>query len=397
MVSATVVRLLTQKFAPLRLPIANGGFAKNEVVLDTPVVLAPMAGITNSAFRTLCREQGAGLFVSEMVTARALIERHPETLRLITPGVGESPRSVQLYAVDPKVTALAVKMLMEENLADHIDLNFGCPVPKVTRRGGGSALPFKQTLFSQIVTSAVNAAKPFGVPVTIKMRIGIDEDHATYFTAAKAAADAGVAWVALHARYASQMYEGQADWSAIAKLVEFMEPTGVPVLGNGDIWSGKDGVRMMEETGCAGVVVGRGCLGRPWLFADLVAAFNGDESKATPTLFEVSKVIMRHGQLLVEFFEAEGRAMRDLRKHMAWYLKGFRVPRELRSKFGMVSSLGELEWLLNQLEDQPYPGEVAESPRGRSSHGRPVHLPDGWLEDPFEIPAITIDDSVSGG
>ena len=366
-------------------------------MLDTPVVLAPMAGITNSAFRTLCREQGAGLFVSEMVTARALIERHPETLRLITPGVGESPRSVQLYAVDPKVTALAVKMLMEENLADHIDLNFGCPVPKVTRRGGGSALPFKQTLFSQIVSSAVNAAKPFGVPVTIKMRIGIDEDHATYFTAAKAAADAGVAWVALHARYASQMYEGQADWSAIAKLVEFMEPTGVPVLGNGDIWSGKDGVRMMEETGCAGVVVGRGCLGRPWLFADLVAAFNGDESKATPTLFEVSKVIMRHGQLLVEFFEAEGRAMRDLRKHMAWYLKGFRVPRELRSKFGMVSSLGELEWLLNQLEDQPYPGEVAESPRGRSSHGRPVHLPDGWLEDPFEIPAITIDYSVSGG
>ena len=397
MVSPTVVRLLTQKFAPLRLPIANGGFANNEVVLDTPVVLAPMAGITNSAFRTLCREQGAGLFVSEMVTARALIERHPETLRLITPGVGESPRSVQLYAVDPKVTALAVKMLMEENLADHIDLNFGCPVPKVTRRGGGSALPFKQTLFSQIVSSAVNAAKPFGVPVTIKMRIGIDEDHATYFTAAKAAADAGVAWVALHARYASQMYEGQADWSAIPKLVEFMEPTGVPVLGNGDIWSGKDGVRMMEETGCAGVVVGRGCLGRPWLFADLVAAFNGDESKATPTLFEVSKVIMRHGQLLVEFFEAEGRAMRDLRKHMAWYLKGFRVPRELRSKFGMVSSLGELEWLLNQLEDQPYPGEVAESPRGRSSHGRPVHLPDGWLEDPFEIPAITIDDSVSGG
>ena len=397
MVSPTVAGLLTKSFAPLRLPIANGGFANNEVVLDTPVVLAPMAGITNSAFRTLCREQGAGLFVSEMVTARALIERHPETLRLITPGKGETPRSVQLYAVDPKVTELAVKMLMEENLADHIDLNFGCPVPKVTRRGGGSALPFKQTLFSQIVSSAVKAAKPFGVPVTIKMRIGIDEDHATYFTAAKAAADAGVAWVALHARYASQMYEGHADWSAIAKLVEFMAPTGVPVLGNGDIWSGQDGVAMMEETGCAGVVVGRGCLGRPWLFADLVAAFNGDSTKVTPSLFEVRKIMMRHGELLVEFFEAEGRAMRDLRKHMAWYLKGFRVPRELRSKFGMVSSLGELEWLLNQLEDQPYPSEVADSPRGRSSHGRPVHLPDGWLNDPFEIPAITIDDSVSGG
>ncbi|CAN2241915.1 COG0042 tRNA-dihydrouridine synthase [actinobacterium SCGC AAA044-D11] len=367
------------------------------MVLDTPVVLAPMAGITNSAFRTLCREQGAGLFVSEMVTARALIERHPETMRLITPGKGETPRSVQLYAVDPRVTAMAVKLLMEENLADHIDLNFGCPVPKVTRRGGGSALPYKQTLFSQIVSAAVNAAKPFGVPVTVKMRIGIDPQNETYLTAAKAAADAGVAWVALHGRYASQMYEGKADWSAISRLVEHLAPTGVPVLGNGDIWSGADGVRMMNETGCAGVVVGRGCLGRPWLFADLVAAFSGSDSRITPSLFEVRDVMFRHGELLVEFFEAEGRAMRDLRKHMAWYLKGFRVPRELRSKFGMVASLGELEYLLSQLEDQSYPVEVGESPRGRTSHGRPVHLPDGWLEDPFEIPEITIDDSVSGG
>jgi nifR3 family TIM-barrel protein len=385
------------KTAPLKLPIANGNFVNNEVVLDTPVVLAPMAGITNSAFRTLCREQGAGLFVSEMVTARALIERHPETLRLITPGKGETPRSVQLYAVDPKVTQLAVKMLVEENLADHIDMNFGCPVPKVTRRGGGSALPFKQTLFYNIVKSAVDAAKPYGVPVTIKMRIGIDEEHETYFTAAKAAADVGVSWVALHARFASQLYEGNADWSAIAKLVEFMDGTGVPVLGNGDIWSGADGVRMMNETGCAGVVVGRGCLGRPWLFRDLVSAFNGDNTKVEPTLFEVREIMRRHATLLMEFFEQEGRAMRDLRKHMAWYLKGFTVNRELRSRFGMVASFGELEHLLAKLEDQPYPSAVAEGPRGRKSHGRPVHLPENWLADPFEIPAITIDDSVSGG
>jgi len=227
MASAAVVGLLKKNFAPLRLPIANGNFANNEVVLDAPVVLAPMAGITNSAFRTLCREQGAGLFVSEMVTARALIEKHPETLRLITPGKGESPRSVQLYGVDPKVVGLAVTMLMEENLADHIDLNFGCPVPKVTRKGGGAALPYKKTLFSNIVQSAVNAAKPFGVPVTVKMRVGIDHDHPTFLDAAKAAADAGVAWVALHARYASQLYEGKADWSQISRLVEHLAPTGV--------------------------------------------------------------------------------------------------------------------------------------------------------------------------
>ena len=388
--------MLTQ-VKPLRLPISNGQFANNEVVLDTPVVLAPMAGITNSAFRTLCREQGAGLFVSEMVTARALIERHPETMRLITPGKGETPRSVQLYAVDPVVVGKAITMLMEENLADHIDLNFGCPVPKVTRRGGGAALPFKRKLFSAIVESSVKSAAPYGVPVTVKMRVGIDSDHHTYLEAGKSAADAGVAWVALHARTAEQMYEGQADWSAIARLVEHMAPTGVPVLGNGDIWSGADGVRMVNETGCAGVVVGRGCLGRPWLFADLVSAFKGEASPAGPTLFEVRQIMLRHGQLLVEFFESEGRAMRDFRKHMAWYLKGFSVPRQLRANFGMVSSLSELEHLLGQLEEQQYPVDIADAPRGRRSHGRSVHLPDGWLDDPDEFASISIDDAVSGG
>jgi len=388
--------MLTQ-VKPLRLPISNGQFANNEVVLDTPVVLAPMAGITNSAFRTLCREQGAGLFVSEMVTARALIERHPETMRLITPGKGETPRSVQLYAVDPVVVGKAITMLMEENLADHIDLNFGCPVPKVTRRGGGAALPFKRKLFSAIVESSVKSAAPYGVPVTVKMRVGIDSDHHTYLEAGKSAADAGVAWVALHARTAEQMYEGQADWSAIARLVEHMAPTGVPVLGNGDIWSGADGVRMVNETGCAGVVVGRGCLGRPWLFADLVNAFKGEASLAGPTLFEVRQIMLRHGQLLVEFFESEGRAMRDFRKHMAWYLKGFSVPRQLRANFGMVSSLSELEHLLGQLEEQQYPVDIADAPRGRRSHGRSVHLPDGWLDDPDEFASISIDDAVSGG
>ena len=388
--------MLTQP-APLRLPIANGGFVNNEVVLDTPVVLAPMAGITNSAFRTLCREQGAGLFVSEMVTARALIERHPETLRLITPGKGESPRSVQLYAVDPVVVSKAITMLMEENLADHIDLNFGCPVPKVTRRGGGAALPYKRRLFENIVKASVDAAKPFGVPVTVKMRVGIDSDHHTYLDAAMAAANAGVAWVALHARTAEQMYDGEADWSKITALVEHLKLTGVPVLGNGDIWSGEDGARMMAQTGCAGVVVGRGCLGRPWLFADLVRSLRGDSTKSEPSLAEVREIMIRHGHLLVEFFEAEGRAMRDLRKHMAWYLKGFTVAREIRSSLGMVASLGELEHLLAQIDDQPYPTSVSEAPRGRKSHGRKPTLPDGWLNDPDEIPAITIDDSVSGG
>jgi tRNA-dihydrouridine synthase len=229
------------------------------------------------------------------------------------------------------------------------------------------------------------------------MRVGIDSDHETFLGAAKSAADAGAAWVALHARTAWQMYEGSADWSRIAELVEYLKPTGVPVLGNGDIWSGADGRAMMEQTGCAGVVVGRGCLGRPWLFADLVAALNGSDEKITPDLFQIRDVLRRHAQLLIEYFESEGRAMRDLRKHMAWYLKGFTINREVRSALGMVASYGELVWLTDQFENQPYPIAIAEIPRGRKSHGRAVTLPDGWLVDPDEIPAITIDDSVSGG
>jgi len=388
MVSATTTRLLK----PLTLPLATG-----DHLIDPPVVLAPMAGITNAPFRMLCREQGAGLFVSEMVTARALIERRPETLRMIEPGKGEWPRSVQLYSVDPHTMRAAVTMLGKENLVDHIDMNFGCPVPKVTRKGGGAALPYKRNLFSAIVGAAVEAAKPFGIPVTVKMRIGIDSDHETYLEAATSAANLGVAWVALHARTAQQMYEGKADWSAITQLVEHLKPTGVPVLGNGDIWSGADGLAMVAETGCAGVVVGRGCLGRPWLFADLVAAFSGTESKALPSLFEVREVMYRHGELIVDYFENEDRGCRDLRKHMAWYLKGFRVNSELRRQFGMVGSLAELRGLLDQLDDQPYPVEVSEKPRGRTSHGRPVTLPDGWLLDPDEIVEIELEDMFSGG
>lgn len=389
---------------PLFLPIGNGHFEAGGVLLDPPVVLAPMAGITNAAFRTLCREQGAGLFVSEMVTARALIERNEETLRMIIPGEGESPRSVQLYATEGDSLGKAVSMIAREDLADHIDLNFGCPVPKVTRKGGGAALPFKQRLFSEIVRAAVDNAKPFGIPVTVKMRIGIDDEHETFLDAATIAAEAGVTWVALHARTAAQFYDGSAQWEKIAELVEHMKPLAIPVLGNGDIWSGDDGVRMMRETGCDGIVVGRGCLGRPWLFADLVRAFDAErnvdarrQSRPLPRLSQVSEVIWRHAELLTRYFGDESRACRDLRKHMAWYLKGFRVEGGLRPKFGMVASLAELRTLLDQLVDQPYPEEVGDAPRGRRSHQRSVALPAGWLDDSMELACVASDDAGSGG
>ncbi|PPG59324.1 tRNA dihydrouridine synthase DusB [Rathayibacter sp. AY1C7] len=345
--------------------------------LDAPVVLAPMAGITNTAFRRLCREFGNGLYVSEMITSRALVERTPESMRLIRHHPSESVRSIQLYGVDPVTVAEAVTMLVAEDRADHIDLNFGCPVPKVTRKGGGAALPWKLPLFRQIVEGAVKAAGD--VPLTVKMRKGIDPDHLTYLEAARAAEGAGVASIALHARTASEFYSGHADWSAIATLKETV--TSVPVLGNGDIWSAEDALRMMAETGCDGVVVGRGCLGRPWLFGDLAAGFAGSDERFRPSLGQVAEAFRRHAELLVDFFESEERGCRDIRKHVAWYFKGYAVGGDLRARLATVESLAQLDELLATLDwTQPYPGEAAEGQRGRAGSPKVPSLPDRWLE-----------------
>ncbi|WP_461029482.1 tRNA dihydrouridine synthase DusB, partial [Streptomyces sparsus] len=335
--------------------------------VQPPVVLAPMAGITNAPFRSLCREfsGGRGLFVSEMITSRALVERNEKTMQLVHFDADETPRSLQLYGVDPATVGKAVRMIAEEDLADHIDLNFGCPVPKVTRRGGGSALPYKRNLLREILREAVGGAG--GLPVTMKMRKGIDDDHLTYLDAGRIAAQEGVAAIALHGRTAAQHYGGTADWTAIARLKEAVPE--VPVLGNGDIWSAEDAVRMMRETGCDGVVVGRGCLGRPWLFGDLVAAFDGrgPAAYARPTLREVGDVMVRHARLLGEWLGDEARGVIDFRKHVAWYTKGFSVGSDLRRRLAVTSSLDALRELLDEAElDQPWPAG-ADGPRGRTS------------------------------
>jgi nifR3 family TIM-barrel protein len=361
-----------------------------------PVVLAPMAGITNIAFRRLCREYGAGLYVCEMVTTRALVERNPKTLRMVAFDAEESPRSLQLYGVDPSVTAAAVRMVVEEGLADHIDLNFGCPVPKVTRKGGGAALPWRRRLFARIVRAAVDAAG--GLPVTVKMRKGIDDDHLTYVEAGLAAQDAGAAWVALHGRTAAQRYSGTADWDAIATLKQALD---IPVLGNGDVWEATDALRMLDHTGADGVVIGRGCLGRPWLFADLAAAFDAPSrpgpARRLPRLGEVAATMRRHAELLSEWLGSELDGCTDFRKHVAWYLKGFPVGTELRRALAMVSSLGELDDLLGKLDqDAPFPAEILGRPRGRTNSPRRVALPDGWLDsrDDESVPAgAELDDS----
>jgi nifR3 family TIM-barrel protein len=374
--------------APLRL---------GNITVDTPVVLAPMAGVTNAAFRQLCREQGAGLYVCEMITSRGIVERDQKTMRMLQFDPGETVRSVQLYGVDPETMAAATEILAGEYGVGHVDLNFGCPVPKVTRKGGGAALPYKRDRLSAILRATVRAGERHGVPVTMKTRMGIDPDHLTYLDAGRIAEDAGCAAIALHGRTAQQAYSGVADWDAIAEL---KASVGIPVLGNGDIWEAADALRMVEHTGVDGVVIGRGCLGRPWLFRDLADAFAGLQTRTLPTLGEVAVMVRRHAELLVGLSD-ERHGVTEMRKHMAWYFKGFPVGGDLRRALGLVSSFEDLDAALAQLDgSQPFPTTELGQPRGRQ--GAPknrVALPEGWLDDTSGCD-LDLDDAelgVSGG
>ena len=377
----------------LRLVTRSG----SALEVSPPVVLAPMAGITNAAYRQLCREQGAGLYVCEMITSRGVVERNPKTFAMLRFDPGETVRSVQLYGVDPAVMARASGILCAEFGVSHIDLNFGCPVPKVTRRGGGGVLPWKRDRLRDILRATVAAAEPYGVPVTIKTRLGIDADHLTYRDAGRIAQDAGCAGVALHARTVQQAYSGQANWEAIATLVDDLE---IPVLGNGDIWEASDALAMVARTGCAGVVIGRGCLGRPWLFRDLADAFAGRTTRSLPTLGEVAAMVRRHAELLAALY-GERHKLTDLRKHMAWYFKGFPVGGDLRRGLAMVSSLAELDGLLAQLDpDAAFPVGELGSPRGRQGTPRDkVVVPYGWLDstDLGSVDLSAAESDVSGG
>ncbi len=369
--------------------------------IEAPVVLAPMAGVTNVAFRRLCAEQGAGLYVCEMITSRGLVEGDRTSLSMLAFAENERFRSVQLYGIDPGTVGRAVRILCEEHGVDHVDLNFGCPVPKITRKGGGAALPWKAGLLARILTAAVAGAEGFDVPVTMKTRKGIDEDHLTYLDAGRIAQESGCAAIALHGRTADQHYSGKADWEAIGELKASVD---IPVLGNGDIWEADDAVSMMRTTNCDGVVVGRGCLGRPWLFADLAAALGPQTGQSTPqrralpALGEVAAVMRRHAELLGEWL-GEERGCVEFRKHVAWYLKGFRAGSTVRSRLGMISSLTDLDAMLAELDpDEPFPVTELGTPRGRQGSPRRVALPEGWLasRDVAEIDAAA-EDATSGG
>jgi nifR3 family TIM-barrel protein len=349
------------------------------LTVPVPVVLAPMAGITNAAYRRLCAEQGAGLYVCEMITSRGLVERDSTTLKMLVFDDLETTRSVQLYGTDPAYVAKATEILCAEYGVHHVDLNFGCPVPKVTRKGGGGALPWKRGLLGEILAAAVAAATPYGVPVTMKTRKGLDDDHLTYLDAGRIAQESGIAAIALHGRTVAQSYSGEADWDAIGQLVQSVD---IPVLGNGDIWEAADAIDMVEKTGAAGVVVGRGCLGRPWLFGDLAAAFSGEDARVLPRLGEVRSMMRRHAELLSEHM-GEERGCKEFRKHVSWYLKGFRAGGALRHSLALVDSLASLDVLLDGLDpDEPFPVSELGTPRGRQGSPRArVALPEGWLDD----------------
>lgn len=364
------------------------------LVVDPPVVLAPMAGVTTPAFRTLCRRHGAGLYVSEMITARAVVEGNERTGRMLAPAPDEPVRSVQLYGVDPAVVAAAVRRVVEGWGVDHIDLNFGCPAPKVTRKGGGAALPLHGVLFARIVAAAVAAAGR--VPVTVKLRIGVDDAHRSALRAGAAAEDAGAAAVTLHARTAEQLYSGVADWSAIAELKAQLRH--VPVLGNGDVWRAEDAMRMQAETGCDGVVVGRGCLGRPWLFAELAAAYTGRARPDPPRFGEVAATVVEHARLLADTV-GEQQAAREIRRHVGWYLTGYPVGGAARRELALVESLADLEQRLGRIEpDLSDPEPDRPIRRGHSGGPRRVVLPAGWLESADDpTPPVGADALVSGG
>ena len=371
--------------AVLSAPVPNSPAAPSlrigPLAVDLPVVLAPMAGVTNAAYRSLCRSYGAGLYVSEMVSARALLEVNETTSRRASFGPDESVRSIQLYATHPDVVAAAARKLVDEDGVDHIDLNVGCPSPKVTRRGGGAALPAHPVLFGDLVRAAVRAAGD--VPVTVKMRKGVDDDHLTFLEAGRRAEAEGAAAIALHARTAEQFYSGRADWPAITELKATV--TSIPVLGNGDIWTADDALRMMAETGCDGVVVGRGCLGRPWLFRDLADAFSGRPQAGPPPIGAVVPVMKRHARALVEARGDEGFAVRDFRRHTGWYLTGYPVGGVARKRLAMASSLAELDELLDALDPSAELPVGSESlPRGHVQGPRHVVLPEHWLRDAMD-------------
>lgn len=361
-----------------RLTAATGEFAALQLGalrIWPPVVLAPMAGVTNYPFRKLCRGFGAGLYVSEMITARGYLLGNRMTRQLAAGHPDERPRSVQVYGSDPVDVGEMVEQLVEDGV-DHVDMNFGCPVPKVTRNGGGSAIPVKPRLLARLVRAAVKNAG--SVPVTIKVRKGISDSLLTFRDAGRVAQEEGASAIGLHGRTAAELYSGHADWSAITEL---KNAVSIPVFGNGDIWESWDALAMMRETGCDAVIVGRGCLGRPWLFKELAQVFDGEQPDEPPRLGAIVAIMEEHADLLIEAFGPD-HGMRQMRKWCHWYTKGFPGSARLRGDLARVETKQRMLELLAELDpDTPFPPNALRASRAKRGGTQRVKLPEGYLDD----------------